>query len=70
MPESARKKLVAAFKDLKNRNMKVLWKWETDYMIGEDGREEELENIMLKKWLPQQDVWVNRSITYCKLLLQ
>ncbi len=64
MPESARKKLVSAFRGLKDRNIKVLWKWETDQMIGEDGKEEELENIMLKKWLPQQDVLGKRSNTY------
>nr|XP_023024873.1 UDP-glucuronosyltransferase 2B7-like [Leptinotarsa decemlineata] len=29
---------------------KVLWKWETDYLPGQP------DNVMTKKWIPQQDV--------------
>ncbi len=50
MPEPKRQELVKAFQALKERGIKVLWKWETEEMEGRP------DNILLKKWLPQQDV--------------
>ena len=47
MSEDKRKALLSVFGKLKQ---KVLWKWETDYM------EDKPSNVMLHKWLPQQDV--------------
>ena len=47
MPESQRKLLLGVFGRLKQR---VLWKWETEYMADKP------ENVMLSKWLPQQDI--------------
>jgi glucuronosyltransferase len=47
MPESARKVLLAAFSQLKQR---VLWKWETDTLPGQPS------NVKLAKWLPQSDI--------------
>jgi glucuronosyltransferase len=48
MPEGLRKNLVNVFAKLKP--MKVLWKWETEQMPDKP------DNVMLSKWLPQQDV--------------
>jgi glucuronosyltransferase len=48
MPEDLRKKLANVFAKLKP--MKVLWKWETEQMPDMP------DNVMLSKWLPQQDV--------------
>ena len=47
MSENKRKTLLNVFGKLKQ---KVLWKWETESM------EDKPENVMLHKWLPQQDV--------------
>ena len=47
MSEDKRKALLNVFGKLKQ---KVLWKWETDHM------EDKPPNVMLHKWLPQQDV--------------
>ena len=47
MSEDRRKALLRVFGKLKQ---KVLWKWETDHM------EDKPPNVMLHKWLPQQDV--------------
>ena len=47
MSEDKRKALLSVFGKLKQ---KVLWKWETDHM------EDKPPNVMLHKWLPQQDV--------------
>ena len=47
MSEDKRKTLLSVFGKLKQ---KVLWKWETDEM------EDKPSNVMLHKWLPQQDV--------------
>jgi glucuronosyltransferase len=49
MPNSTRKKFVNVFSQLKQ---KVVWKWESESM-EEDAVP---ENIILKKWLPQQDI--------------
>ena len=47
MSESKRKALINVFGKLKQR---VIWKWETETM------EDKPENLMLSKWLPQQDI--------------
>ena len=47
MSEDKRKTLLNVFGKLKQ---KVLWKWETEHM------EDKPSNVMLHKWLPQQDV--------------
>ena len=47
MSDDKRKTLLSVFGKLKQ---KVLWKWETDEM------EDKPSNVMLHKWLPQQDV--------------
>ena len=47
MSDDKRKALLSVFGKLKE---KVLWKWETDHM------EDQPSNVMLHKWLPQQDV--------------
>ena len=47
MSDDKRKTLLNVFGKLKQ---KVLWKWETDKM------EDKPPNVMLHKWLPQQDV--------------
>ena len=47
MPESQRLLLLNVFSRLKQR---VLWKWETEVM------EDKPQNVMLSKWLPQQDI--------------
>ena len=47
MSDDKRKSLLNVFGKRKER---VLWKWETDYM------EDKPPNVMLHKWLPQQDV--------------
>lgn len=47
MPEDKRRIFIEAFSDLPQR---VLWKWEDDNLPGKP------ENVMISKWLPQQDV--------------
>ena len=47
MSEDKRKALLNVFGKLKQ---KVLWKWETEHM------DDKPPNVMLHKWLPQQDV--------------
>ena len=47
LKEDVRKAFAGAFSKLKQR---VLWKWETETMPDLP------PNVMLKKWLPQQDV--------------
>ncbi len=47
LPEDKRQILIKVFSRLKQR---VLWKWETEHMEGKP------DNVMLKKWLPQQDI--------------
>ena len=47
MGEDKRKALLNVFGKLKQ---KVLWKWETEHM------DDKPPNVMLHKWLPQQDV--------------
>ena len=47
MGEDKRKALLSVFGKLKQ---KVLWKWETEHM------DDKPPNVMLHKWLPQQDV--------------
>ncbi len=47
MPDIVKEKLLKAFADV---GMKILWKWETESMEGKP------DNILLRKWLPQQDV--------------
>ena len=47
MSDDKRKTLLNVFGKLKQ---KVLWKWETEHM------DDKPPNVMLHKWLPQQDV--------------
>lgn len=47
MPEYLRRMFMLVFKQLPQR---VLWKWEGDNMIDLPS------NVMLSKWLPQQDL--------------
>ncbi len=47
MPDIVKDKLLKAFADV---GKKILWKWETESMEGKP------DNVLLKKWLPQQDV--------------
>ena len=47
MSDDKRKIMLGAFGKLKQ---KVLWKWETEIMDNKPS------NVMLHKWLPQQDV--------------
>eukprot|EP00095_Tigriopus_kingsejongensis_P001001 snap_masked-scaffold1486_size38793-processed-gene-0.3 protein:Tk01001 transcript:snap_masked-scaffold1486_size38793-processed-gene-0.3-mRNA-1 annotation:"udp-glucuronosyltransferase 2c1-like" len=47
MSEERRKVFISVFSQLKQ---KVLWKWETDSMPDQP------PNVMLNKWLPQQDI--------------
>lgn len=47
LPADKRAMLLGAFSRMKER---VLWKWEAEDMPGKP------ENVMLKKWIPQQDV--------------
>ena len=47
MSDDKREALLEVFRKLKQ---KVLWKWETDHMNNIPS------NVMLHKWLPQQDV--------------
>ena len=53
MSDEKRKILLNVFGKLKQR---VLWKWETDHM------EDKPPNVMLHKWLPQQDVLGHPSV--------
>jgi len=51
MPESKRNAIVDALKRLgKERGIKAIWKWESEEMQGKP------DNVLLKKWLPQQDL--------------
>ena len=47
MDDDKRKAFLNVFRKLKQ---KVLWKWETEHM------DDKPPNVMLHKWLPQQDV--------------
>ena len=53
MSEDKRQLLLAAFRKLKQR---VLWKWETEEMPDKP------DNVMLSKWLPQQDVLAHPNV--------
>ncbi len=53
MPEDKKRIFVNVLSKLKQ---KVLWKWETEEMEGKPA------NVLLKKWLPQQDI-IGRFIT-------
>ena len=55
--EKKRKTLLNVFGKLKQ---KVLWKWETESM------EDKPENVMLHKWLPQQDVLGHPNYRYIR----
>ena len=47
LPAKQKKILLDTFSKL---NKRILWKWETEDM------EDKPDNVMLKKWLPQQDI--------------
>ncbi|CAH1160040.1 unnamed protein product [Phaedon cochleariae] len=47
LTESTRNVIIQAMAELP---YKVIWKWETDYLPGKP------DNVMIRKWLPQQDV--------------
>jgi hypothetical protein len=53
MPEETKKVFLNVFSRLKQR---VIWKWETEEMEGLP------PNVMLKKWLPQQDILGHKNI--------
>merc|ERR1711936_1519829 len=64
MSDDKRKIMLGAFAKLKQ---KVLWKWETEVM------DDKPSNVMLHKWLPQQDVLGHPnvfSITSCQGILR
>ncbi|XP_049956948.1 UDP-glycosyltransferase UGT5-like [Schistocerca serialis cubense] len=53
LPEDKRRAFLEAFAQLPQR---VLWKWEVDSLPGQP------ENVMIAKWLPQQDVLAHPNI--------
>ncbi|CAH1286163.1 unnamed protein product [Diabrotica balteata] len=53
LTEQVRKEIVAALGELP---YKVLWKWETDYLPDKP------DNVMTKKWCPQQDILAHPNI--------
>ena len=53
MSEEKRRLLLGVFSKLKQR---VLWKWETESMPDKP------DNVMLSKWLPQQDVLADPKV--------
>ena len=53
MSEDKRKLFLNVFKGLKQ---KILWKWETEEM------EDKPDNVMLSKWLPQQEVLAHPNV--------
>ena len=53
MSEKMRKIFTNAFGKLKQR---VLWKWESEEMEGKP------DNVMLSKWLPQQDLLAHPNL--------
>jgi len=51
MPEAKRNEIAKAVQRLgKERGVKAVWKWESEEMNGSP------DNVLLKKWLPQQDL--------------
>jgi len=51
MPDEKRKIIASVLGKLgKERGLRAIWKWETEEM------EAKPENVLLKKWLPQQDI--------------
>lgn len=50
LPESTRKSILNAFKQLP---YKVLWKWENETIADQP------KNVILRRWLPQPDVFGN-----------
>lgn len=65
MPEEKRMAFLEAFSALPQ---KVLWKWETGHMEGKP------DNVMVTKWVPQQDIlgklFINVRKTFCRVFLQ
>lgn len=53
MSDDRRKLFLNVFKGLKQ---KILWKWETEIM------EDKPDNVMLSKWLPQQEVLAHPNV--------
>ena len=47
MPDRIKQAFLKAFSKLKQR---IVWKWETESMEGKP------DNVILRKWLPQQDI--------------
>lgn len=47
LPNQTKEAIISALAELPYN---VLWKWETDHLPGQP------KNVMVKKWLPQQDI--------------
>ncbi len=58
MPEEKKRIFLSVFSKLK---LKVLLKWETEEMEGKP------DNVMLRKWMPQQDVLGELPVGQCSL---
>lgn len=58
MPKEKSKIFLNVFRKLKQR---VLWKWEDDNM------EDKPDNVMIGKWLPQNDILGNYNVYFVYL---
>ncbi|GAB0093836.1 hypothetical protein DMENIID0001_090180 [Sergentomyia squamirostris] len=53
MPQERRDALLKAFSKLP---MKVMWKWEDDYLPGKP------DNVLIRKWFPQNDILAHPNV--------
>ncbi|XP_063913101.1 UDP-glucuronosyltransferase 2B2-like [Zophobas morio] len=56
LPQDLQQILDDATEALSELPYKVLWKWESDYLLGRP------KNVIRKKWFPQQDLLAHRNI--------